>query len=59
MEFVNLLVQAVDTGAKTSAIIFIVLWWLERKDNRATMKDMAAHMDKLTQVLSEIKGKLS
>jgi len=59
MDIAALIMEALRTGSPALAPVFAVLWWLERSDNRQTMKEMAGKLGDLAGVLAELRGRLS
>lgn len=58
MDVTALIFKSLSTGSHALAPVFACLWWMERKDNRQTMKDIAARMSKIAEVLAELKGRI-
>ena len=46
------------TGGAPLAAVFCALWWLERRDNRRLMLEMARKLEKLSTALLLIKERI-
>ena len=53
-----LLTDAARNGGAPLAAVFCALWWLERRDNRRLMVEMARKLDKLSTALLLIREHL-
>lgn len=53
-----ILLDAARAGGAPLAVVFCALWWLERRDNRTLMIEMARKLEKLSQALLLIKERI-
>jgi len=58
MPELSTLIEAARAGGAPLAIVFCVLWWLERRDNRQLMLDVAHRLEKLSTALLLIKERI-
>lgn len=58
MSELSILLDAARAGGAPLAIVFCALWWLERRDNRQMMLDIARRLDRLSTALMLIKERL-
>lgn len=58
MPDISTLLEAAQTGGAPLAVVFCALWWIERRDNRQMMLDIARRLEALSTALLLIKERL-